>query len=237
MKKIRLLILPFILLLFPASWALSGADILLNEEFRDLSRWKEVYFPKIPVHTKYTVVHEADRSYLRAESNASASLLLYKEPFNPYEFSKVKWRWKTDNILPKADLHTKAGDDVPIRIYIAFAYDPAKAGRWMRLQYNAARLLYGEYPPHSSLNYIWSSREYEEKIITSAYTDRSRMIILEQGEKNVGSWVEEEVNILADYRRIFGEDPPAKATIGIMNDSDNTGGKAVSYISSISVYR
>jgi hypothetical protein len=63
------------------------------------------------------------------------------------------------------------------------------------------------------------------------------MILLEKGEKNVGKWVEEEVNIIADYRRTFGEDPPAKATIGIMNDSDNTGGSAVSYVTSLMVFR
>lgn len=236
MKPVRL-ILPAALLFFLISLTLTGSDILFREDFQDLDQWKEIFFPKIPVHTKYTAMRDAHGTYLKAESHASASLLVYRKPFNPYEFPKVKWRWKIDGVLPRADLRTKEGDDVPIRIYIAFAYDPAKAGAWTRLQYKTARLIYGEYPPLNSLNYIWSSREHEEKIMTSAYTDRNRMIILQQGKSKAGIWIEEEVNIVADYRRAFGEDPPHEATIGIMNDSDNTKGKAVSYISSIMVYR
>jgi hypothetical protein len=63
------------------------------------------------------------------------------------------------------------------------------------------------------------------------------MIILEKGDKKTGRWVPEAVNIISDYRRAFGVNPPEKATVGIMNDSDNTKGHAVSYVTGISVYR
>ena len=63
------------------------------------------------------------------------------------------------------------------------------------------------------------------------------MIILQQGAGKAGTWVEEEVDIIADYRKAFGKDPPARATIGIMSDSDNTKGKVTSYVTTLEVFR
>ncbi len=230
-------LMAFLFMLSLCSGTASGSDILLQEEFVNMDRWKEVFFPKIPLHTRYAVGTDGKMTFVRAESRSSASLLVYKHTFNPYEYPTVSWKWKIDNVMPKADIKTRQGDDLPIRVYIAFAYDPAKAGFLERILYNALKLIYGEYPPRNSLNYVWSSLVYPEKILPSPYTKKNMMVLLEQGDENIGRWVREEVNVLADYRRVFGEDPPAKATIGIMSDTDNTGGEAVSYITSIRISR
>ena len=79
----------------------------------------------------------------------------------------------------------------------------------------------------------WSRRA----IITSPYTDKARLIALEKGNGKTGMWQDEEVNILQDYRRAFGTDPPSVASIAIMNDSDNTGQQSVSYIDFIEVFK
>jgi len=215
----------------------ASENVLFREDFRNLSRWKQVFFPKIPRHTQYSAFSDSAITCLKAESRDSASLLVYNEVFNPYLYPRARWRWKVDNVLARADLTTKKGDDAPIRVYIAFAYDPKRSGVLEKAQYEAIRLIYGEYPPHSSLTYCWSSKAYARDIITSAYTARAKMILLEQGTSKVGAWVAEEVDIIADYRRAFGADPPDKAAIGIMNDSDNTHGAATSYITDIAVFR
>jgi len=62
------------------------------------------------------------------------------------------------------------------------------------------------------------------------------MIVLQTGEVNAGKWIEQEVDIIDDYHKAFGEDPPSIASIAIMNDSDNTGERAVSYIDYIDIY-
>ncbi len=215
----------------------AAGNTLFLENFKNLSNWKEVYFPKIPAHTTYTAANDGKESFLRAESQASASVVIYKEAFNPYDYPLMKWKWKIDNILPGADLRSKAGDDAPVRVYVAFAYNPEKSDIIERSLYNSIRILYGEYPPHSSLNYVWASEPVVPDILTSVYTSRSRMIILEKGDKKAGRWVPEAVNIISDYRRAFGANPPEKATVGIMNDSDNTKGHAVSYVTDMAVYR
>jgi len=106
-----------------------------------------------------------------------------------------------------------------------------------KTKYNAAKLIYGEYPPHSSLNYIWANREYEETIITNAYAEKAKMVLLQKGDANVGKWLIHDVNVIEDYEEAFGEKPPPIASIAIMNDSDNTGEKSISYLDYIEVYR
>ena len=63
------------------------------------------------------------------------------------------------------------------------------------------------------------------------------MIPLRSGSGLVGQWLEEERNILKDYREAFGKDPPTKAGLAFMNDSDNTGEASVSWIDYIEIFR
>lgn len=63
------------------------------------------------------------------------------------------------------------------------------------------------------------------------------MIFLQMGDEKKGRWIEESVDLLADYRRLFGENPPATAGLAIMNDSADTGQCSVSYVEFIEIYR
>ena len=231
----------FLAFLFFMSFVVQGYSqdnlVLFREDFRDLAKWKEEFFPKIERHTSYSIEKQDNDTFLKAYSQASASLLIYTEPFDVYAFPRVKWRWKIDSVMEKGNAKTKEGDDYPIRIYIAFEYDPEEAGFFERAQYAAVKTLYGQYPPHSSLNYIWANRQHEEDILVSVYTHRSMMILLQKGDAHAGTWVTEEINIIEDYERAFNEKPPGRATLGIMADSDNTGAQATSYIDYIMVYR
>ena len=211
--------------------------VFLYEDFGNLDNWKPLYFPKIGKHTVYSVESKDGEHYLRAESNASASGLVYKGTFNVYDYPKMRWRWRITNTYEKADGRTKASDDYPIRIYVLFEYDPQEAGALDRVKYGLAKAIYGEYPPHSAINYVWSSVVWDLPFISSPRTDKVKIVALESGAKSAGTWQEEQVDILQDYRRMFRSEPPAKASLGIMNDSDNTAERAVSFISFIEVYR
>jgi len=227
-------------LLLPASMpsaaiGADGRDAFFREEFNSLDNWKPYFFPKIQKHSTYTIERNGQRHILKAESSNSASAIVYKDSFNVYEHPRVKWRWKVDNVYKKGDARTKEGDDYPIRVYIMFGYDPEKAGAFERMKYSLARSIYGEYPPHSSLSYVWANKEDRGNFLSSPYTDRAKMVILQQGATNIGTWQNEEVNIIADYLQAFGVKPPARASIAIMNDSDNTGESSVSYMEYIEV--
>ncbi|MEK6744082.1 MAG: DUF3047 domain-containing protein [Nitrospirota bacterium] len=220
---------------FPAS--ADDRQVLFREDFANLDSWKPFTFPKIKSHSTYTIERTGNEHILRAESSASASAIVYKDSFSVSDFPRVKWRWKVKNLYAKGDVRTKEGDDYPIRVYIMFEYDPDKAGFGESIKYGFAKSLYGEYPPHSSLSYIWSSKDDPEKFVVSPYTDKAVMVLLEKGPAKVGTWVDEEIDILADYQKAFKVKPPARARIAIMNDSDNTGESAVSYVEYIEVFK
>ena len=234
-------ILKYTLILFCFSLALpvhsAERTVLFREDFNDLIDWKPLYFPKIEKYTLYTIESNSLESYLKAESDASASAILYKSEFNVYEYPRGRWRWKAENVYQNGNAKTKSGDDYPLRIYIVFKYDPEKPGFMEKLKYNAAKLIYGEYPPHSSLNYIWANKEHKERIITNVYAEKAKMVLLQKGDSNIGKWFIHDVNIVRDYQEAFGNDPPPIASVAVMNDSDNTGERAISYLDYIELYR
>jgi hypothetical protein len=214
-----------------------GALVLFREDFSNLENWRPLYFPKIPRHSTYTVETNGSERFLKAESKESASALVYKQEFNVYEYPRLRWRWKVSNVYSDVDPEKKSGDDYPIRVYIIFKYDRETANAIDKVRYGIAKRLYGAYPPHSALNYVWANSLEQKAIITSPYTDRAKLITLEKGNKKVGMWQDEEANILQDYRTAFGVDPPPVASIAVMNDSDNTGQQSVSYIDFIEVFK
>ena len=61
----------------------------------------------------------------------------------------LRFQWKVGNVVARSDPTTKAGDDYAARIYVTFAYDPARATvREPRLRTVLPALFYGETPPH-----------------------------------------------------------------------------------------
>jgi hypothetical protein len=220
----------------PCSFA-DNKKIFLREDFNSLDSWRTVNVSNKPEHTKYTIEKTNDGSYLKAESNKSVLALAYKEEFNVYTYPKVRWRWKVNNVYQNANPETKDGDDYAIRVYVAFKYDPkASTSIGQRLKYGLVNSMYGEYPPQSTLNYVWANSENQKTILTSPYSDTIKLIALEKGSKKVGTWQDEEIDIIQDYKKAFGVDPPPIAGIAVMNDSDNTGQSSVSYIDFIEVY-
>jgi hypothetical protein len=238
--SIRRSLQAYVILLLVLSAKSLGAQekpVLFHEDFVTLDNWTPFYFPNIKKHSAYTIQRDGEHSYLKAESNASASAIVYNYPFNVNEYRHVRWRWKVNNIYAHGNPRSKAGDDYPIRVYVMFEYDPATAGGLTKLKYALAKRIYGEYPPQSSLSYVWSSKEGPDSIIVSPYTGRAMMILLQKGGKNVGKWVDQEVDIVEDYLKSFGMKPPLHARIAIMNDSDNTGEHSLSFMDFLEVSR
>ena len=228
----------FLMASFVAGTPLHAAEnVFLREDFENLDTWEPLFFCEIQRHTSYAVEKQEKSNVLVIRSDNSASAIVCKQSINVAEFPIIRWRWKVDNVYAKGNYRLKSGDDYPIRVYVLFAFDPETAGIGLRLKYGIIKTLYGRYPPQSSLNYIWASRPEETEPVASPFTDRSIMIPLQQGPQNVGRWVKETINVLEDFRRFFGVDLPPRATLGIMNDSDNTGERSTSYIEFIEVLK
>ena len=195
--------------------------------------WKPLTFPKIKRHTAYTLIREGEVVVVKAVSEASSSGLTREITIDPKEFPVVQWQWKIGNLLKKSDVTRKDGDDYPARLYITFAYDSSKVGLLEKAKYEAARLLYGQYPPLGALNYIWDSKAAKGSIVPNPYTERAMMIIVESGAADLNQWVTEERNVYEDYKAAFGEEPPLISGVAIMTDTDNTGESATAFYGDI----
>jgi hypothetical protein len=237
-RRFLFLFLPIVLYIAITPLACAqNKTILFREDFKDLDNWRALNFPKIQAHTVYSIETKDSESFLKAESKASASAIVYREEFNVYEYPKIRWSWKISNVYENSDPKAKAGDDYPLRIYIIFRYDPEASSGLEKIRYGSAKKIYREYPPHSTLNYVWASNIDQKMVQASPYTDKVKLIALEKGTKKAGIWQEEEVHIIKDYNMAFGTDPPAIAGIAIMNDADNTRQKSTSYMDFIEVFK
>jgi hypothetical protein len=195
--------------------------------------WKPLTFKNIDKHTVYSLVKDGDAVVVKAESQASASGLIREIKIDPREFPILQWRWKVGNVLKKGDVRRKEGDDYPARIYITFEYDPQKLSFLDRTKYGLVKAFYGQYPPLAALNYIWESQAPKGTLVPNPFTDRAMMIVVESGAEKLNQWMTEERDILEDYRKAFGEDPPMINGVAIMTDTDNTGESAVAYYGDI----
>jgi hypothetical protein len=210
--------------------------LLFREDFATLDNWRPLPVSKGKPFTLYSIGSEGNDHFLKAESHGSASALVWKNEFDIHQYHKARWTWKVSNTYKKGDTGDKSGDDYPIRIYILFKYEPERATALDRIYYGLAKAAYGEYPPHSTLTYVWANKEDVKPMFKSPYTDRVMLIPLEKGEAYLGKWREEEVDFVRDYRRAFGVNPPNIASLAIMNDSDNTGEQSISYVTHIEVF-
>ena len=190
------------------------------------SGWVPLTFRNVSAHTRYSLVSDGDVTVLKAESEKSASGLIRRFDDRKIELKDypiLKWRWKVGNLVKAADIATREGDDYPARVYVTFRYDPERAGLGMRMQYGLAKSLYGEYPPHAGINYVWDGKAPVGTMRPNAYTERAMMLVVESGAKRVGQWVEVERNVYEDYKRAFNEEPPPVSGIAVMTDTDQTG--------------
>ena len=195
--------------------------------------WQPQTFKKIDKHTIYELIKDGDTTIVKASAKASASGLTKPLDLDLKDFPILEWRWKVANVIAKGNPKSKAGDDYPARIYLTFKYDPTRVSAWQRTKYGLAKSLYGSYPPHAGINYIWEGKLAVGTVVPNAYTDRLRMIVVESGAAKLNEWQSYRRNVYEDYKQAFGEEPPKVSGIAIMTDTDNTGESATAFYGDI----
>jgi len=145
------------------------------------------------------------------------------------------------NILKTSDIHSKAGDDYPARVYVMFDYPLEQLPFVERTKLRLARVLHDPNLPAATLCYVWDSKAPTGTMVPSSYTNLMRMIVVESGTARVNQWVDVERDVAADFRAAFGEvasrGVPTVSAIAVATDTDNTGESAVAYFGDISFYK
>lgn len=177
----------------------------------DLTGWQPKVFSG---KTHYELRSIDHRRALYAKSHGTASGLYFKTHVDLHKTPYLNWSWQVENILPGHDERSKGGDDYPARLYVVFS---GGLLFWRTL----------------AINYVWSSNQPTGSQWPNAYTANARMIAVHAGKADLGRWVREKRNVLADYRRLFGADPGPVDAVALMTDTDNTHLKASAWYGDI----
>lgn len=176
--------------------------------------------------TEYSLVADEGRTALRARSDAAASGILRRWHVNPRARPRLSWHWKVTRLIEKSDFARRAGDDFPARLYVNFDLNARTLPLAERAELRVARLIYGPEVPAAVLCYVWDARAPAGSIVHSPYTGRVRLVVAESGPARLGRWLAYERDVVEDYRRAFGAEPPAISGVVVMTDTDNTGERA-----------
>jgi hypothetical protein len=199
--------------------------------------WQPLTFPGVAKRTGYRLVDDGGTTVLRADAHGAGSGLMRRNETDPRTHPVLAWRWKIAGVVESSDATQKYGDDYAARVYVMFKYEPARVSTFNRSTYALMRLFYGEEPPHAGLSYVWDNRLAPGTVLANPYTDRVRMIVVRSGNAEAGRWVSEERNVLEDYRRAFGEEPPPIAGVAVMTATADTGASATAWFGDIVLRR
>ena len=58
-------------------------------------------------------------------------------------------------------------------------------------------------------------------------------MVIEGGKDNLGKWLSYKRNLYEDFKKLYNEEPRRLIYIGLLNDTDQTGQRATSYITDL----
>jgi hypothetical protein len=135
----------------------------------------------------------------------------------------LKWRWRVDQAPPATDLSARGKDDCAIAVYVGFPYHSGQASFFERLKRPVIEAWAGDNVPGRVLRYVFCGRRPSGTRFASPYLGASDMVeILRPASSPTGEWFEQQVDVAADYRKAFGDQPENPIQVGIEADTDNT---------------
>lgn len=209
----RGMILSLLLLGAGVATALAGESLRIDDFEQGLNpRWEQRSFQG---ETSYRVVTDNGGQVLRAQSQGTASGLIFKKEYRLQDYPLLSWRWKVKGIIPNGDESSKSTDDYAARVYVVFPH-------WF-------------FPKTRTISYVWGNKLAKGAALPSPYTNNAMMVAVESGTEKAGEWQRAQRNVLEDYRKLFGAEPPAVGAIAIMTDTDNTGASAEAWYDDLQI--
>ena len=195
--------------------------------------WQPWIFSRFTRRTDYRVVEEEGGRFLRANSQSAASGLLQEVEIDPRESKHIRWRWRVPQLLKGADLNRKGSDDSPVRVIVSFDGNLDKLDVEERAKAGMVKLMSGREMPYATLMYVWDNKMPVGSFLESPHSSRAKLIVVASGPAELGRWVPFSRNLVADFKRAFGEAPGKITTVGVMTDSNATETDAIAYYGDI----
>lgn len=142
----------------------------------------------------------------------------------------LSWRWRVDQALASADLRTREGDDVALKVCALFDMPRAAVPFMERQLLRLAENRTGESLPNATLCYAWHPSWPEGSVVPNAYSARVRYITL---GSTLRTWQTVRRDLAADFVKAFGAETPrvpGLLAVAVGADADNTRGESLGYI-------
>ncbi len=207
----------FVFALAAASAAFPANPVLAEISTRlAADGWEEITFDGY-IENDWTEVEGG----VRVVSDGGISIIFRRLDADLEKTPILTWRWRTDNAPAPTDLSKRSGEDRALSVYVAFPHESDRATLAESLRYNVLRLAQGEDTPGRILSFVWGGMRPRGSLLKRSGTNALR--ILRTPEDAVDTWLEERLDIVAEFRESFGWDPPNPTHVGITSDSDDTG--------------
>ncbi|MBC8337857.1 MAG: DUF3047 domain-containing protein [Alphaproteobacteria bacterium] len=198
----------------------ANAGGLLLDPVLARSGWEEIRFDdKIP-----NTFHSCGDGCIRVKTMNSVSMIGKRFPVRLQDRPVLSWEWMIDRPAPESNLFEKGQDDRAVAVYVTFPYNPETASFGEKMLRPIVEWAKGEDAPGRVISYVWGGNGRRGALQESPYFGSTGAIKIVRNHKDApGIWMMERVNVLEDYRKIFGDVPAMVSHILISSDSDDVG--------------
>lgn len=164
--------------------------------------------------TEYSRSEAGGVPAIRAVGRNSGSALHRELRYRPVDYPWLEWSWRVEKLQEGADIRDAKREDFGAALSLIF-------GRPSLLRRNVP-----------TLSYVWTNGRVRAGDVVESphHQGTTRSIVLQAGGEKLGRWVDERRNVVEDYRRAFGTDPPDHVeVIALWTDNDQTGDPVEAY--------
>jgi len=148
------------------------------------------------------IVHEEDGlRFLRATARSHGIQAAKQLDWDLQAYPVLAWSWRPLEFPGGADERKPKANDSVLAVYAVFPHSPVSA---------------------KTLKYIWSAVVPRDTRLSHT-KGLTQLAVLRSGTVARGDWIEERVDVRADYKKYFREDEvPKPAGIAVLTDSEDT---------------
>ena len=198
-----------------------GADCLVIDTFADSQVGQ---FPagwrarKDSGKVTYSVQEESGLRFLRAISNGLGIQAGREYEWDLTKYPVLAWSWRPRLFPQGGDERESSKNDSALAVYMTVPHSRISGPK--------------------AVKYIWSERVPVGTRLTSNMGLTQVLVLRAGAPASREQWVEERVNALEDYTRLFGEPPAAKpGGVAVLTDADDTRSRAEGDYASLRVCR
>lgn len=185
--------------------------------------------------TQFDVVQLGAERVLRVRADHSYANLSHRLPANT-PIGHLHWRWRLDQPVDGANLRTRNGDDIPIKVCALFDLPLEKLGVVERNLLRVARRASGEHLPGATVCYVWDQKLAVGTELPSPFTQRLSYVVVDSGSTGLRHWSSHTRDLRADFLRSFGavtDVVPPLLAIVVGADADNTASTSLAYVGDV----